>query len=155
MALAVSSFSPEDRARRSAHSRWCHYRRNCTQRSGHLLLNGAQTIGRGGNNECQGGILTRNPSVVMMAHNDEQTHSLGEKFCRDTYSFAHAKASIWFLARLRSSLVREWGFDGDSQVNPNGGRPGGGWILKFAHDGEVLIQQNLGVVVLGSARWNS
>ena len=88
MALAASSFSLEDRARRSAQPQWRHYRQNSAQRSDHLLLDGAHTIGRGGNNECQGGILTQNPSVVMMAHDNERTHDFGEKFHHDTNTFA-------------------------------------------------------------------
>lgn len=89
------------------------------------------------------GILTRNSSVVMMAQDDVWTHDVSEKFHRDMDTFVHADASVWFLAYLRSCLVREWGFSDNGQVNPNGGRPRW-WVDPRIFPRKRMSDSNLG-----------
>jgi hypothetical protein len=49
---------------------------------------------------------SRDP-LVAMSERKSQSRGVGEKFHYVAYYFARAGASVWFLVRLRCSLVRE------------------------------------------------
>jgi hypothetical protein len=101
-----------------------------------LILDRFHTIARGRNNECRKGILTQNPGVVMMAHDDAWTCDFGEKILCDVDTFAPAVTSVLFQMCPRSSLVCEWDYGDDGQENSNGTRPRWWMNPRISRNGE-------------------